>query len=67
MQGYASGARAHGAHTRDGCEVFAIDTSGVEVTGVVTDAGPVRTGTVVCAAGAVVAARAARWSASSCR
>ncbi len=51
VQGYASGARARGAHLRTGCEVVAIERSGDRITEVVTDAGRVRTGVVVCAAG----------------
>lgn len=51
VQGYASGARARGAHLRTGCEVLAINTSGDRITDVVTDAGPIRTSVVVCAAG----------------
>jgi sarcosine oxidase subunit beta len=52
VQGYATGARARGAHVRTGCEVLAINTSGGEVTEVVTGGGRVRTNTVICAAGA---------------
>jgi sarcosine oxidase subunit beta len=52
VQGYASGARALGAHIRVGCEVLDITSSGGEITEVVTTHGAVRTGTVVCAAGA---------------
>ncbi|MBU6245208.1 MAG: FAD-binding oxidoreductase [Actinomycetales bacterium] len=51
-QGYASGARRHGATIRTGVTVTGIDTRGGEVTGVRTDDGLVRTGTVICAAGA---------------
>ena len=51
VQGYAVAARAHGAHIRVGCEVRAIEMSGGEVTGVVTDHGRIRTGVVICAAG----------------
>jgi len=50
--GYASGARRHGASIRTGIAVTGINTRGGEVTGVLTDAGPVRTPTVICAAGA---------------
>lgn len=50
--GYASGARRHGALLRTHVTVTGIETSGGEVTGVRTDAGTVRTPTVVCAAGA---------------
>ncbi|MGZ4214547.1 MAG: NAD(P)/FAD-dependent oxidoreductase [Solirubrobacteraceae bacterium] len=52
VQGYAYGARALGAHIRVGCEVLDINSSGGEITEVVTTHGAVRTGTVVCAAGA---------------
>ncbi|MFZ0043231.1 MAG: FAD-binding oxidoreductase [Solirubrobacteraceae bacterium] len=52
VQGYAFAARAHGAHIQTGCEVLAIETSGGEITEVVTSHGSVRTGTVICAAGA---------------
>jgi len=51
VQGYASGARALGAHLRTGCEVLAISTSGDRITEVMTDAGPIRTNVVICAAG----------------
>ena len=51
VQGYASGARGHDAHVRTGCQVLAINTRGNRITEVVTDAGPVRTGVVICAAG----------------
>ena len=52
VQGYAFAARAHGAHVRVGCDVRAIEQSGGEITGVVTDHGRIRTGVVICAAGA---------------
>lgn len=52
VQGYAYGARALGAHIRVGCEVLDISSSGGEITEVITTHGAVRTGTVVCAAGA---------------
>jgi sarcosine oxidase subunit beta len=52
VQGYAFGARAHGAEIRVGCEVLGIKTRGDRITSVVTDQGQVSTGTVVCAAGA---------------
>ena len=51
VQGYAFAARGHGAHIRTGCEVLAIESSGGEITEVVTDHGRVRTGVVICAAG----------------
>jgi sarcosine oxidase, subunit beta len=52
VQGYASGARAHGAEIRTNCEVLEIGTSGGEITAVVTDQGSISTSTVICAAGA---------------
>jgi len=52
VQGYAYGARALGAHIRVGCEVLEIGASGGEITEVITTRGAIRTGTVVCAAGA---------------
>lgn len=52
VHGYAHGARAHGAHIRVGCEAQAIRTSGGEITEVVTSHGTIRTGVVICAAGA---------------
>ena len=52
MQGYAAGSRAHGADIRTGCEVLEIETSGGEITSVLTSDGPIRTGAVICAAGA---------------
>jgi len=52
VQGYAFAARARGAHIQVGCEVLAITTSDNRITEVVTDRGPIRTDTVICAAGA---------------
>lgn len=52
VQGYAHGARALGAHIRVGCEVLDVSSSGGEITEVITTHGAIRTGTVVCAAGA---------------
>jgi glycine/D-amino acid oxidase-like deaminating enzyme len=52
VQGYASAARAHGADIRASCEVLDIEVSGDEIRRVVTDQGAIRTGIVVCAAGA---------------
>jgi sarcosine oxidase subunit beta len=49
---YATGARRLGARIVPGCEVLDLETRGGQVTAVVTPAGRVRTGTVVCAAGA---------------
>jgi sarcosine oxidase, subunit beta len=52
VQGYASGARAHGARIEINCEVAAIDRAGDRITDVHTDRGSIRTDTVICAAGA---------------
>jgi sarcosine oxidase subunit beta len=52
VQGYARAARARGAQLRTGVEVTGIERDGDTLTGVVTTAGFVRTGAVVCAAGA---------------
>ncbi|MDX3187433.1 FAD-binding oxidoreductase [Streptomyces sp. MN03-5084-2B] len=52
VQGYAKAARAHGAKLRTGVEVTGIERDGDALAGVVTTAGVVRTGAVVCAAGA---------------
>jgi sarcosine oxidase, subunit beta len=51
VQGYAAGARAHGASVLTGCAVSGIATSGAEIVGVETALGTIETGTVVCAAG----------------
>jgi sarcosine oxidase subunit beta len=56
VQGYASGARALGAHLHTGCEARAIEVRGGEIAAVVTSLGTIRTGTVICAAGAWSAA-----------
>lgn len=56
VQGYARGARSHGAVLHQHCAVTGIETSGGRISGVLTDRGPVRTSTVVCAAGAWSAA-----------
>ena len=50
--GYATAARRLGAVLRAGVRVIDIETEGGEIVAVHTDAGTVRTGTVVCAAGA---------------
>jgi sarcosine oxidase subunit beta len=52
VQGYAVAARAHGAEIRVNCELLDVRTSGGEITEVVTEQGSIRTGTVICAAGA---------------
>ncbi|WP_037068668.1 NAD(P)/FAD-dependent oxidoreductase [Pseudonocardia acaciae] len=56
VQGYAAGARAHGAVIRRHCEVTGIAAADGHITGVRTATGEVRTGTVICAAGAWSAA-----------
>ncbi|WP_371406910.1 FAD-binding oxidoreductase [Kribbella sp. NBC_00662] len=50
--GYATAARRLGATLLTGCEVTGIDAVGNRLTAVRTNRGTVRTGTVVCAAGA---------------
>ncbi len=52
VQGYARAARACSAQLRTGVEVTGIERDGDALTGVRTTAGFVRTGAVVCAAGA---------------
>jgi sarcosine oxidase subunit beta len=52
VQGYAAGARRHGASVVTGCAVTGIETAGSEIRAVATEQGVVETGTVVCAAGA---------------
>ena len=52
VQGYATGARAHGATLVTDCEVDAIELQDGAIHAVVTSSGRVETGTVVCAAGA---------------
>jgi sarcosine oxidase, subunit beta len=50
-QGYAAGARAHGATVVTGCAATAVEVEDGAVLGVETDAGTIETTTVVCAAG----------------
>jgi len=50
-QGYAAGARAHGAKVLTGRGATAIETGNGTITGVVTEAGTIETGAVVLAAG----------------
>ncbi|MGH3133107.1 MAG: NAD(P)/FAD-dependent oxidoreductase [Gaiellaceae bacterium] len=50
-QGYAAGARAHGATVVTGCTATAVETDGGSVRSVATDDGIVETRAVVCAAG----------------
>jgi sarcosine oxidase subunit beta len=52
VQGYAAGARSHGATVRTGVEVTGIETEGSAIVAVTTSSGRVATSTVVCAAGA---------------
>lgn len=52
VQGYAVATRAHGGHIRVGCEVLAINARGTDLTEVLTSHGSIRTGAVICAAGA---------------
>ncbi|MDQ6730850.1 MAG: FAD-binding oxidoreductase [Actinomycetota bacterium] len=56
VAGYAFAARALGAELRTGCEVHGIEVHGGAITAVHTTAGAIRTGTVICAAGAWSAA-----------
>lgn len=56
VAGYAFAARALGAELRTGCEVHGIEVDGGAITAVHTTAGAIRTGTVICAAGAWSAA-----------
>jgi sarcosine oxidase subunit beta len=51
VQGYAAGARAHGASILSGCDVTAVLHDGDTIHGVDTALGTIETGTVVCAAG----------------
>ena len=51
VQGYAAGARAHGASILSGCDVTAVLHDGDKIHGVDTALGTIETGTVVCAAG----------------
>jgi sarcosine oxidase, subunit beta len=50
-QGYAAGARRHGATVSTGSPAMAVDVANGTVRGVVTEGGTIETGTVVCAAG----------------
>lgn len=52
VQGYAAGARAHGAVLRSRCEVREIVVEHGSIQAVETSSGTIDTGTVVCAAGA---------------
>jgi len=50
-QGYAAGARAHGATVATGCAAAAVEVEDGAVLGVETESGTIETATVVCAAG----------------
>jgi sarcosine oxidase, subunit beta len=52
VQGYATAARSLGARLVTGCEVTGIDVANGNIGGVQTPTGSVRTGAVICAAGA---------------
>jgi len=52
VQGYATGARAHGAHLAVSTPVEGIERDNDTITGVRTPRGTVKTNTVICAAGA---------------
>jgi glycine/D-amino acid oxidase-like deaminating enzyme len=56
VQGYAAGARAHGAHLATGCELLGFEHRDGELAALVTSRGRIETDTVVCAAGAWSAA-----------
>lgn len=51
VQGYAAGARRHGARIRSGCALKGLECGGGSVRRVLSEACVVETGTVVCAAG----------------
>ena len=51
VQGYAAGARAHGASILTGCALTDVQHDGHEIRSVETALGRIETGTVVCAAG----------------
>jgi sarcosine oxidase subunit beta len=52
VEGYASGARAHGATILTGCALTGVEIEHDRIEGVTTSLGAVETGIVVCAAGA---------------
>jgi sarcosine oxidase subunit beta len=52
VQGYAAGARRHGAHIETACELLDVRVEGEEVRAAVTSKGVVETPALVCAAGA---------------
>jgi sarcosine oxidase, subunit beta len=51
VQGYAAGARSHGATVLTGCAVSDVRRDGDEIRGVETTLGAIQTSTIVCAAG----------------
>ena len=51
-QAFAQAAVKHGADLHPRCAVLGVDTEGGRVSGVLTEEGPIRTRTIVCAAGA---------------
>ena len=51
VQGYAAGARMHGATLFTGCEATGVALDGARVRAVATAAGEIETSTVICAAG----------------
>jgi sarcosine oxidase subunit beta len=51
VQGYAAGARRHGARIRSGCAVTGIECKGGQLNRVRSAAGPVEAGALICAAG----------------
>jgi sarcosine oxidase subunit beta len=52
VQGYAAGARRHGAHIETGCELLDVRLRGNDIAAAVTSRGVVETPALVCAAGA---------------
>jgi len=52
VQGYAAGARRHGAHVETGCELLDVRVRGETIQAAVTSKGVVETPALVCAAGA---------------
>ncbi|TML73190.1 MAG: FAD-binding oxidoreductase [Actinobacteria bacterium] len=51
VQGYAGGARRHGATVVTGCAVTGVELDADEIRALRTEQGPIETGTLVCAAG----------------
>jgi sarcosine oxidase, subunit beta len=52
VQGYAAGARRHGAHIETGCELLEVRLRGEAISALVTSKGVLQTPALVCAAGA---------------